>query len=280
MVLLPHLFQWTPKDGVATLKIHAKCDDVMQLLLEELCLEIPHYDRYFHLILSHLQAFLHFFLRPSFFWVFTRMHYLLHPIHLLTQLQVCTSQTFPFIPSNSLYQQSIPFGSGIRLSFQIPFTSTSKLSPILVLVHNLQWSLGAVRPFPKFPFVSVISLDHFLQNSLSSLHQSMIESHEVWSYVFFSIRIIHWIILVNKSKLFHLSSNILKIHPFISSQGARNYFCCVFSFAHQTNPHPGTTPYFPHFFPFWRAFRSCLMNLPTSNIPTKSLTTQLSWLLC
>lgn len=37
--------QWTPKDGVATLKIHAKCDDVMQLLLEELCLEIPHYDR-------------------------------------------------------------------------------------------------------------------------------------------------------------------------------------------------------------------------------------------
>lgn len=216
MVLLPHLFQWTPKDGVATLKIHAKCDDVMQLLLEELCLEIPHYDRYFHLILRHLQAFLQFFLRLSFFWVFTRMHYLLHPIHLLAQLQVCTSQTFPFIPSNSLYQQSIPFGSGIRLSFQIPFTSTSKLSPILVLVHNLQWSLGAVRPFPKFPFVSVISLDHFLQNSLSSLHQSMIESHEVWSYVFFSIRIIHWIILVNKSKLFHLSSNILKIHPFIS----------------------------------------------------------------
>ncbi|XP_038632687.1 NAD-dependent protein deacetylase sirtuin-7 isoform X2 [Scyliorhinus canicula] len=37
--------QWTPKDDVATLKIHAKCDDVMQLLLEELHLDIPHYDR-------------------------------------------------------------------------------------------------------------------------------------------------------------------------------------------------------------------------------------------
>ncbi|XP_067860168.1 NAD-dependent protein deacetylase sirtuin-7 [Heptranchias perlo] len=37
--------QWTPKDDLATLKIHAKCDDVMQLLMEELRIEIPHYVR-------------------------------------------------------------------------------------------------------------------------------------------------------------------------------------------------------------------------------------------
>lgn len=37
--------QWTPKDDLAALKIHAKCDDVMRLLLGELGLEIPEYDR-------------------------------------------------------------------------------------------------------------------------------------------------------------------------------------------------------------------------------------------
>ncbi|XP_072516181.1 NAD-dependent protein deacetylase sirtuin-7 isoform X1 [Salminus brasiliensis] len=37
--------QWTPKDDLATLKIHGKCDDVMRLLMEELCVEIPTYNR-------------------------------------------------------------------------------------------------------------------------------------------------------------------------------------------------------------------------------------------
>ncbi|KAF5892490.1 NAD-dependent protein deacetylase sirtuin-7 [Clarias magur] len=37
--------QWTPKDDSATLKIHGKCDDVMQLLMEELGVEIPSYNR-------------------------------------------------------------------------------------------------------------------------------------------------------------------------------------------------------------------------------------------
>ncbi|XP_064423494.1 pyrroline-5-carboxylate reductase 1b isoform X1 [Latimeria chalumnae] len=37
--------QWTPKDDQAALKIHGKCDDVMTLLMEELGLKVPAYDR-------------------------------------------------------------------------------------------------------------------------------------------------------------------------------------------------------------------------------------------
>ncbi|XP_036051946.1 NAD-dependent protein deacetylase sirtuin-7 isoform X3 [Onychomys torridus] len=37
--------QWTPKDDWAALKLHGKCDDVMQLLMDELGLEIPVYSR-------------------------------------------------------------------------------------------------------------------------------------------------------------------------------------------------------------------------------------------
>ncbi|KAM9296640.1 NAD-dependent protein deacetylase sirtuin-7 [Gastrophryne carolinensis] len=37
--------QWTPKDTLATLKIHGRCDDVMRLLMDELKLDIPEYDR-------------------------------------------------------------------------------------------------------------------------------------------------------------------------------------------------------------------------------------------
>ncbi|KAJ8367045.1 hypothetical protein AAFF_G00333590 [Aldrovandia affinis] len=37
--------QWTPKDDHATLKIHGKCDDVMTLLMTELGLQIPAYDK-------------------------------------------------------------------------------------------------------------------------------------------------------------------------------------------------------------------------------------------
>ncbi|XP_036441766.1 NAD-dependent protein deacetylase sirtuin-7 [Colossoma macropomum] len=37
--------QWTPKDELATLKIHGKCDDVMRLLMELLDMEIPTYNR-------------------------------------------------------------------------------------------------------------------------------------------------------------------------------------------------------------------------------------------
>ncbi|XP_012888581.1 PREDICTED: NAD-dependent protein deacetylase sirtuin-7 [Dipodomys ordii] len=38
--------QWTPKDDWAALKLHGKCDDVMQLLMGELGLEIPLYNRW------------------------------------------------------------------------------------------------------------------------------------------------------------------------------------------------------------------------------------------
>ncbi|KAM3865473.1 NAD-dependent protein deacetylase sirtuin-7 [Diretmus argenteus] len=37
--------QWTPKDDLATLKIHGKCDDVMSLLMEDLNIEIPLYNK-------------------------------------------------------------------------------------------------------------------------------------------------------------------------------------------------------------------------------------------
>lgn len=37
--------QWTPKDDLAALKLHGRCDDVMRLLMAELGLEIPCYDR-------------------------------------------------------------------------------------------------------------------------------------------------------------------------------------------------------------------------------------------
>ncbi|XP_008766699.1 NAD-dependent protein deacetylase sirtuin-7 isoform X1 [Rattus norvegicus] len=38
--------QWTPKDDWAALKLHGKCDDVMRLLMDELGLEIPVYNRW------------------------------------------------------------------------------------------------------------------------------------------------------------------------------------------------------------------------------------------
>ncbi|XP_073900961.1 NAD-dependent protein deacetylase sirtuin-7 isoform X2 [Castor canadensis] len=38
--------QWTPKDDWAALKLHGKCDDVMQLLMDELGLQIPLYYRW------------------------------------------------------------------------------------------------------------------------------------------------------------------------------------------------------------------------------------------
>ncbi|XP_059202790.1 NAD-dependent protein deacetylase sirtuin-7 [Centropristis striata] len=37
--------QWTPKDDLAVLKINGKCDDVIGLLMEELNLQIPAYNR-------------------------------------------------------------------------------------------------------------------------------------------------------------------------------------------------------------------------------------------
>uniref|UniRef100_A0A8C5BGP7 NAD-dependent protein deacetylase sirtuin-7 n=1 Tax=Gadus morhua TaxID=8049 RepID=A0A8C5BGP7_GADMO len=37
--------QWTPKDDLATLKINGRCDEVMELLMEELDLQIPPYNK-------------------------------------------------------------------------------------------------------------------------------------------------------------------------------------------------------------------------------------------
>lgn len=49
------VFQWTPKDDLATLKIHGKCDDVMRLLMEELNMQIPIYDKWgTHELIKHM----------------------------------------------------------------------------------------------------------------------------------------------------------------------------------------------------------------------------------
>lgn len=45
MMMVVLLFQWTPKDDLAVLKIHGKCDDVMRLLMKELNIQIPAYNR-------------------------------------------------------------------------------------------------------------------------------------------------------------------------------------------------------------------------------------------
>uniref|UniRef100_A0A8D2J499 NAD-dependent protein deacetylase sirtuin-7 n=1 Tax=Varanus komodoensis TaxID=61221 RepID=A0A8D2J499_VARKO len=37
--------KWTPKDDLAALKLHGKCDDVMKLLMDELGFPIPRYER-------------------------------------------------------------------------------------------------------------------------------------------------------------------------------------------------------------------------------------------
>uniref|UniRef100_A0A8C4N0A4 NAD-dependent protein deacetylase sirtuin-7 n=1 Tax=Eptatretus burgeri TaxID=7764 RepID=A0A8C4N0A4_EPTBU len=37
--------QWTPKDGAAVLKVSARCDDIMIMLMKQLGLEIPPYNR-------------------------------------------------------------------------------------------------------------------------------------------------------------------------------------------------------------------------------------------
>ncbi|XP_041077553.1 uncharacterized protein LOC121296275 isoform X2 [Polyodon spathula] len=37
--------QWMPKDDLAVLKTHGKCGDVLKLLMEELSVEIPAYDK-------------------------------------------------------------------------------------------------------------------------------------------------------------------------------------------------------------------------------------------
>ncbi|KAF3844035.1 hypothetical protein F7725_016083 [Dissostichus mawsoni] len=37
--------KWTPKDDLAALKMNGKCDDVMRLLMEELNIQVPGYDR-------------------------------------------------------------------------------------------------------------------------------------------------------------------------------------------------------------------------------------------
>lgn len=44
-MIVRSFFKWTPKDDLAVLKIHGKCDDVMSLLMEELNIRIPVYDR-------------------------------------------------------------------------------------------------------------------------------------------------------------------------------------------------------------------------------------------
>ncbi|MGH0119428.1 UNVERIFIED_CONTAM: hypothetical protein FKN15_024171 [Acipenser sinensis] len=46
LIMPPEGLEWTPKDDLAVLKIHGKCDDVLKLLMEELSIEIPAYDNY------------------------------------------------------------------------------------------------------------------------------------------------------------------------------------------------------------------------------------------
>lgn len=88
--LLFHL-QWTPKDDLAALKLHGKCDDVMQLLMDELGFSIPCYDRsakqilcctvaplymLYFLFVVDTNAFFSLFKRLRFFPVLTQYHML------------------------------------------------------------------------------------------------------------------------------------------------------------------------------------------------------------
>lgn len=37
--------QWTPKDSIAAIKIHGKCDEVMKVVMKQMNIEVPAYDR-------------------------------------------------------------------------------------------------------------------------------------------------------------------------------------------------------------------------------------------
>uniref|UniRef100_UPI00358E18F9 NAD-dependent protein deacetylase sirtuin-7-like isoform X1 n=1 Tax=Myxine glutinosa TaxID=7769 RepID=UPI00358E18F9 len=130
--------QWTPKDGAAVLKVSARCDDIMIMLMKQLGLEIPPYNR--RLGMSRLWREAHATLHS-----FTSRNAgcnlkATHPLQSHTSLQVFKTAVHhclrlsPIKINDLLYPREPPPQPHGNPSFQIPiFAPVSILSTQCIL---------------------------------------------------------------------------------------------------------------------------------------------------